>query len=106
MNKPIVLENISLEEHELLHELASVMRSRWTVVARFIVPVLSDSEIKEIEVEEKENRQPVRFLNAWIGKHGLKATREALCSALFSADLGSGVKEVFPEIYEKMTKVF
>ena len=80
------------------------MGSQWKVVAQFIVPVLTNVEIKAIELEETED-QPCRFLDAWIKKHGLKATPEALCSALLSADLGSGAKEIFPEVYKNMTKV-
>ena len=80
------------------------MRSRWRIVARFIVPVFNEFEIKEIELEERED-QPGRFLQAWIRKYRLDATREALCAALFAADLGSSAREVFPDIYENMTQV-
>ena len=67
--------------------------------------LLNDFEIKEIE-SESDDDQPRHFLDVWMHKHGPKATREALCSALFLADLGSGAKEVLPEIYEAMTNVF
>ena len=104
----LVYANVALRynpSHLEMDEISYIMRFQWRVVARFIVPFFTDFEIKEIELEERED-QPLRFLQAWIRKHGLKATREALSAALFSADLGSGVREVFPEIYENMTKVF
>lgn len=69
------------------------------------MPLLNDFEIKEIE-SASDDDQPRRFLDVWINKHRPKATREALCSALFLADLGSGAKQVLPEIYEGMTNVF
>ena len=89
-----------------MDKLAEFMGSEWRFVAQCIVPVLTDSEINKIEFEKRKEDQPGLFLDAWINKNGLNATREALCSALFGADLGSPAKEVFPEIYEKMTKVF
>ena len=91
--------------HLEMDAVAYAMGSQWRVVAQLIMPVLSEFEIQKIESEEQEN-QPLCFLQAWINKHGLKATRAALCSALFFADLGSGAREVFPEIYENMSKVF
>ncbi|XP_065846027.1 uncharacterized protein [Oscarella lobularis] len=89
--------------HLEMDAVAYAMGSQWRVVAQLIMPVLSEFEIQKIESEEQEN-QPLCFLQAWINKHGLKATRAALCSALFFADLGSGAREVFPEIYENMSK--
>ena len=90
--------------HIEIEDLTFHMRSQWRDVARCIVPVLTDFEIKEIELEERED-QPGRFLDAWINKHGLDAMRDALCAALLSVGLSAGAKDVFPEIYEKLTKV-
>ena len=104
----LVYMNVALRSnpsHLEMDKLSYIMRNQWRVVARFIVPYLTDFEIKQIELEEEED-QPLRFLESWIKKHGLKATREALCSALLFADLGSGAREVFPEIYAKMTEVY
>ena len=102
-----IVLSIALEfnpSHQEIEDLTFLMRSRWRVVARFIVPVFTESEIDKIEAMERED-QPCRFLQAWIRKHRLDATRDALCAALFAADLGSSAQEVFPEIYENMTRV-
>ena len=90
--------------HLEMEDLTFHMRSQWRDVARCIVPLFTNSEIEHIELHERED-QPLRFLQAWIEKHGLEATRESLCAALIAVGLASGAKEVFPEIYEKMTKV-
>ena len=84
--------------------LSSIMRSKWIDVARVIFPYLTDSEIAKIELHARED-QALRFLEAWIDKYDLSATRESLVKALIRVGLASGAKEVFPEIYEKITKV-
>ena len=87
-----------------MEDLTFVMRSQWIDVARVIFPYLTDSEIAKIQLHDRED-QALRFLEAWIDKYDLSATRESLVSALISVGLASGAKEVFPEIYEKITKV-
>ena len=103
----LIVLDVALEynpSHLEMEELTFVMRSQWIDVARVIFPYLTDSEIAKIEVHDRED-QALRFLQAWIDKYDLSATRESLVKALISVGLAAGAKEVFPEIYEKMTKV-
>ena len=100
----IFIDNLASQcnpSHEEIEKVAFLMRSRWSLVARFIVPVFTEFEIREIEVMDRED-QPARFIDAWIQKYRLDASREALCAALFAADLASSAKEVFPEIYDNV----
>ena len=90
--------------HIEMEDLTYFMRSKWIDVARVIFPPLSNSEVEKVKLHDRED-QPGRFLNAWIEEHGLDATRESIVSALIKVGLASGAKEVFPELYEKMTKV-
>ena len=90
--------------HLEIEDLTFIMRSKWIDVARVIFPSLSNSEVEKVKLHDGED-QPGRFLDAWIEEHGLDATRESIVSALIKVGLASGAKEVFPELYEKMTKV-
>ena len=90
--------------HLEMEDLTFIMRSQWIDVARVIFPPLANSEVERVKLHDRED-QPGRFLDAWIEEHGLDATRESIVSALIKVGLSSGAKEVFPELYEKMTKV-
>ena len=90
--------------HLEMEELTFAMRSQWIDVARVIFPPLANSEVERVKLHNRED-QALRFLEAWIEEHDLNATRESLVSALVRVGLSSGAKEVFPEIYEKITKV-
>ena len=103
----LIILNLALQynpSHLEMEDLSFVMRSQWIDVARVVFPYLTDSEIAKIQLHDRED-QALRFLEAWIDKYDLSATRESLVSALITVGLASGAKEVFPEIYEKITKV-
>ena len=90
--------------HQEMEDLTFIIRSQWIDVARVIFPPLANSEVEKVKLHNRED-QVLRFLEAWIEEHRLDATRESIVSALIKVGLSSGAKEVFPELYKKMTKV-
>ena len=86
-----------------VNRVSALLGSRWTEVARAVFPIFSEEEMRIIETGFPTD-PGLHFLFAWLANNR-EATRQALCRALFEADLSWCVAEVFPDIYSAMTKV-
>eukprot|EP00118_Oscarella_pearsei_P002779 m.11538 g.11538 ORF g.11538 m.11538 type:complete len:119 (+) comp23487_c0_seq1:70-426(+) len=79
-------------------ELAKRIHDKWHRIAQTIEPepLFKDFEISAFRKPYEEGREHAQnFLNAWMMKHHLKATRRRLVKALIAEDMRVYAVEVF-----------